>query len=551
MFAWKKYDEATIQKTHGNLSFYRDLYEGNHEDLFPRARELKAKGEVTVRLAEGGNAAERVKSPYIIANMSKIIPEITATFVSRSIGTIRSGLKVDEQANAAANADTNEQIDEAEGAINEQIVNLHDELIKQIAKNSNLGVAEHWSNVVQQQVDGGLLGIAWKDENGVTIEFKARDCYFPHPDGKGADLVEPYDVEDENGKEQNYLRVYRERIEDGSVIGKHMLFSVSRFNNTKPLDDEVTMEILGIDSVDEFFEGRSTSMMQYWANDKTFMNPLGSSVLKGQESKQDEINWLLTQQGIIFTRNGKPRIAVTKEVMSELQRLAVERYGEGNEHMVDADDLELTTLDDDGNALQVIQIDISKIGTIDNVKNLMKLMLMETQTSEKAVDFYMEGGAGATASGVAKYYDLLMTLIKSQRIAEEYTHFLQNLFTDALWLMNQDDEAVQVEPPEILSNDMIPLTKKEVLEMNASAFVAKIQSLETTLRNIYPTASDKWIEDEMTRIEQAMESDDSSTLTGGRDFISAYMDGRTERGGANAQQNATSAASGGAGNGEG
>lgn len=529
MFKWKKYDDSVVKNTHGEIHLYRDLYEGNHHLLFDRAKHLIKNGEITAQVEQGKQQAANVKTPYIVANVSKIIPEITATFVSRSIGTIRSSLKPDAEQNAAANETTDNLIDEAKGKVNEEIVHLQDELIKQIVKRSKLTVGEHWSNVVQQQVDGGLVGVPWKDDNGIYIEFKSRDVYFPHPDGNGADLTYVYEVEDDEGEAVEYLRVYRERIEGGNVTGEHFLFELNEGGEAKQLEEEEVMEILKIDSVEDYYENRSTSLIEYWANDKTFMNPLGVSVLKGQESKQDEINWTLTRNSIVFERNGKPRIAVSKEVMAELQRLAVERYGEGNEHMIDSRDMEITTLDDEGNAIQVIQIDITKIGTFENVKNYMKLMLMETQTSEKAIDFYLDGGGSASASGVSKYYDLLMTLVKSQRISEEYTQFLKNLFESALWLSNLDDKTVEIEQPEIELKDMIPTTRKELIEMNSQAYEKGVQSLETTLRNIFPAASNEWINDEIDRIEMAKESDDSSTLSGGRSFLSAYMDGRTER----------------------
>lgn len=532
LYTWKKYDDAVVTKTHGNISLYRDLYEGNHHLLFERAKDLIAKGEITSQISEGQKSAENVRTPYIVANLSKIIPEITATFVSRSIGSIRSSLKPDEEQNAAANDSTDDAIDGGQGAANEEIVDVQNELIKQVIKNSKLTVGEHWSNVVQQQVDGGLVGVPWKDDNGISIEFKARDTYFPHLDGNGTDLAFRYELEDEKGDKVEYLRVYRERIEEGSLTGQHLLFTLNDGGEANKIPDEEVLDILGIDEVETNFKGRSTSLIEYWANDKTFMNPLGVSVLKGQESKQDEINWTLTRNAIVFERNGKPRIAVSKEVMAELQRIALARYGDDTK--IDSRDLEVTTFDDDGNSLEVIQIDISKIGTFENVKNYMKLMLMETQTSEKAIDFYLDGGGGGAASGIAKYYDLLMTLIKSQRISEEYSQFLKNLIESALWLQNKDDSSILIEQPEIEIKDMIPLTRKEILEMNGAAFADGIQSLETTLKNIHPNASDQWIEDELTRIELSSESDDSATLSGGRDFIGAYMDGRTQRGTAEA-----------------
>src|SRR5699024_11769690 len=88
--------------------------------------------------------------------------------------------------------------------------------------------------------------------------------------------------------------------------------------------------------------------------------PLGTSCLKGQDGKQDEVNWTLTRNAITFERNGKPRLAVSKEVMQALMDKAQERYGDENK--IDHRDLDVTEMDEHGNAIEVIQIDITKIG---------------------------------------------------------------------------------------------------------------------------------------------------------------------------------------------
>lgn len=527
MINWRKFDEKTVEKTHGKLYFYRDLYEGNHGELFPRAMDLIAKGEITDQAIFGNQEAQRVRVPYIMLNVSKIIPEITATFVSRSIGDIKTSYKPDDAQNKAATDATDNLIDGTEDdTINGEILHLQQELIDQITKDSELTVAEHWSNIVQQQVDGGLVGVPWKDDSGITIEFKARDVYFPHADGKGADLAYHMEHEDAAGKIHNYLRVYREREVKGNLETRHFLMSVDRYKRTEEVEEEEAKEILQMDELEETFIGRSRRFIKYWANDKTFTNPLGVSVLKGQGGKQDEINWTMTRQAIIFQRNGTPRMAVSKEIFAQLQRVALDRYGDASK--IDSGDLEITTLDENGNALQIIQIDVTKIGTIENVKNLMKAMLMETQTSEKAIDFYMDGGTAGAASGIAKYYDLLMTLLKSERVQQEYIHFLKELYESALWLANQDDKGVIVEQPVIETSDFITSPEKEVVETNALAVEKGIRSVETAIRKVNKGAAEEWIEAEEERISFAKTSSDSVTLSAGPQDASFYLDNRKE-----------------------
>src|SRR5699024_392761 len=139
------------------------------------------------------------------------IAEIPAMLVSRSIGGLQSSL------HDSVTGDDIDDIEDLEGLVDtpdnegdfvtSEMVHNQQELIEQIEKNSKLKL-EHWSNVVQQQVDGGLVGVPWLDEKGLRIEFKARDVYYPHDDGMGADLV--YEIEID---EKEYLQVYRERVE--------------------------------------------------------------------------------------------------------------------------------------------------------------------------------------------------------------------------------------------------------------------------------------------------------------------------------------------------
>ncbi len=495
---WDKFDEQTIKDTHENIYFYRDLYEGDHAKLFSRARDLIEKGEIIDSLVEGPKKAQNVQTPYIIANIPKIIAEIPAMFISRSIGAITTSLSADELQIEESNDETSKLIDgPKDNTVNGEILNLQQELVKQICLNSNLA-HEHWGNIVQQQVDGGLVGVPWMDERGLRIEFKSRDVYYPHEDGLGVDLA--YDRRINN---EDYLHVYRERLEKGDLKVTHSLYKLNADRKTEEVPDELALKLLGIEDLERVYEGRSRPFVSYWANDKTFMNPLGVSCLKGQGSKQDEINWTLTRNAITFERNGKPRIAISKEVMNELRTIAFDRYGD--ETRIDHRDLEVTTFDEQGKSMEIIQIDITKIGGFQEVKNYIKLMLIETMTSEKAIDFYMDGG-GAAQSGVAKYYDLLITLMKAERIQNEYVHFLKQLIESALWIANLDDPAVVIEEPSITLTSMVPISRKELIEENMSAFEKGAQSLETTIRRNNPDASEEWIQEELMRLQEEEES---------------------------------------------
>lgn len=503
MINWEKitWSDDVITDKHGDVFTYRNLYNGKHVELFPRAKDLIDKGEITGNIEHGRARAQNVQTPYIIANVSKLIPEIPAMLVSRSIGKAKSSLvSTDKQNKSAAES----IIDGPQGdAVNDKVQDLQQEIIEQIEKNSKL-MFSHWSNIVQQQVDGGLVGVPVMDDRGLRIDFKQRDVYFDHEDERGVDLAYSRKFDD-----VDYLHVYRERVDEGNLYAENLLFKQG--GKLEPVDDETAKELLGVDTLMNVYEGRSAPFVVYWPNEATFQDRLGNSCLKNQQSKQDEINWTLTRNAITFERNGKPRIVITQEIAQALQEKAVERYGEGTEAKLDHRDLEITTFDENGKAMEIIQIDTSKIGDFSHVKNFIKLMFIETKTSEKAVDFYMDGSSSAAQSGVAKFYDLFLSIVKAEQIQAEYVYFLQQLFENCLWLAAQDQNSgIIIEEPEIQLNSMIPISKKELIEENNLALLGGAQSLETTVRRNNPHASEEWIVEEIQRIEEESKVDNAA-----------------------------------------
>lgn len=504
---WESWSDDVVSKVHGDLEYYRELYYGNHGELFQRAIDLIKDGEITDNITNGyrKNTKGNVRTPYIVANVSKLIPEIPALFVSRAIGK----LSIDQ--------DVQFKTGEAEEWLSE--------IVEEIAKDSKLTTA-HYSNILQQQIDGGIVGVPVKDENGIRIDFKKRELYFPHEDGLGCDLAYKRRLMNKDGEMQDYLHIHRERVEERNLTTEETLYSLSD-NALQPVEEEEAKWLLGVDSLTEVYVGRSRPLVCYWANEATFDYPLGLSSLLNQGNKQDEINWTLTRLGIVYERNGKPRLAISKEVMSALQQRAFERYGD--EERIDHRDLELVTIDENGRHMEVVQIDITKIGSISWVKDLMKLMFMETKTSEKAVDFYLEGGNSGAQSGVAKFYDLFISIIKAEKIANEYVEFLQELFENCLWLLAQDEgyEDTIIQRPSITINDMLPTTRKERIETEVMAKGGGIRSTERAVRNVNPTDSDASVLAEIERIEEdAASVNSNSGMSVGLNTLSAMLDHR-------------------------
>lgn len=523
MRKWDKFTDDIIEKEHGKIEFYRDLYDGKHHEIFPRAKDLITKGEVVQVLESGMHTAVKQQPPYIVANVAKLVIDIPSMLVSRAIGA--PTLDKEQTFNIPKGDGTTEQ------------KKLSD-ILQGIAERSKFPF-EHWTNISQHQTDGGIVGVVINDENGIRIDTKARDMYYPHADGLGCDLVykkEIY-VGEEGGKDkyEEFVQIHREYVEEGDLYTEELLFEMNESGQLAQIEDESEVaDLLGMETQDlkVKYEGRTRPFVEYWANDRTFRHPLGQSAIKNQESKQDEINWSLTRSAIVYQRNGKPRIAVSKSIFTELQNKAFDRHGD--ESKIDSDDLEITTYDEQGKSLEVIQVDVTKIGDISWVKDLMKLMFVETRTSEKAVDFYLDNsGGGGAQSGIAKYYDLFVSIMKSEKIATEYIHFLQSLYESALWMLQKDEgfETMEIQKPNITLKEMIPTTRNEKIEAETKAFNGGdgIQSLFQSIKELRPHWTDEQIEAEVARIEEERQSTDTNTLALKQNDVATLLGNRDKK----------------------
>jgi hypothetical protein len=516
---WTKWTEKTIRKQHGAINLYRALYDGDHAQLSERAKQLIDKGEIVDQIIKGRTVASQVKTPYLVANVCKPIVDVPAMLVSLAMGQVTTSTNEEDFAGIeSAVDDDGNPIDPLDN---------QKEMIEGIARRSNLQL-EHKTNITHHQMDGGIVGVPFDGENGIRMEFKSRDVYWPHDDGMGCDLVYELAIEDDETEEETeYLHVYRERVENETLMTDHMLFTRDKSGRLAQIEDETeVMDILGLDELHREFIGRDKPFVVYWPNNKTFTHPLGRSALHNLENKQEEINWTLTRNAIVYERNGKPRIAVSKEVFQALSDKAYERYGD--EGKIDHRDLEITTFDENGKAMEIIQIDVTKIGDLQYVKDIMKMMLMETSTSQKALDIFNE--QGGAQSGVAKLYDLFISIMKAQQIMNEYVHFLQTLFENCLWIANQDDESIVIEEPRFQIKEMIQLSRKELIDQESTAFKNGTQSLKTTVENQNPNASDEWVDDEIAQIEEGQASTDSTSILAGRQTLNSLLDNRNPNG---------------------
>lgn len=567
-YDWQRFGKDVIIDIHGDMYYYRNLYEGNHHEIFPRAINLINRGEIVDVYADDKiNSPKNVRTPYIMLNVSKIIVDVPSMFVSRSIGQVKTNHTVnsigqeemkgtenntnnaqaaennletnntDDETNVENNTQNNEKSDLFETTdtndFNAVAQDPQQATIDQIIQNSKLN---HYMNITQLQVDGGIVAVPSMRNDQISIDIKERNVYYPHDDDMGVDLVYelPQTVEEEINK-ISYVHVYTERQNGQSVTTYHRLYSRNKNNEMELviepaiIEDKLRLgERFNNGVLEKTFAGRQRLFVCYLPNNPTFMNELGNSTLKGLDGKQEEVNWTLTRTAQTFERNGKPRISIPKGTMNTLKQIAADTYGDENK--INHELLEVTEIDEvTGKSMEIHQIDTTKIGDMTYIKEIVRAMLAETQTSENAVELVKRDTANSQ-SGTAKFYDLIVSIIKSERIRNEYVEFLKDIIESALWFANKKDSSVIIERPNIMLKDMLPQPKQELSTDNIAKYNAKVQSLEETVRANNPDKSEEWVQEEIQRIEDEKSSIDSLSLTNGAMNLQQFMNNRDENG---------------------
>lgn len=524
----QRFDKEFMIEQHGDFYYYRDLYNGDHSKLFPRAINLIEKGEIVENLRYGANKGKNVTTPYIMANVCKWIVDTPTNFIVRAIGDVRTNFPADKEQAAASTKEETAMIEGTTTGIrhNTEVIDLQQETIDQITKDSRLN---HKMNITQWQVDGGIVGVPALMNGQIKILIKEKNVYYPHDDGMGCDLIYELDQNDLEAKEGiEYVHVYSEVEVDNQLVTGHRLYERDKKGElSQVFDEEFIKERIGIDELVVVFPGRKRSMVSFLSYEPTFTDPNGKSALVGMEGRQDEVNWTFTRSGQTFERNGKPRISITKDTMQALKQRAIQTYG--TDKIIDHRWLEVLEMDANGKSMEVHQVDISKIGDVSWVKDVIRTMLAETETSEAAVEFARTQTA-SNQSGTAKFYDLMTTLIKSERLMDEYIDFIQGCYEDALWIANRFNKNVKIERPLILTKDMLPTTKSESTTDNLAKLNAGAQSLEETVRQLHPDKSEEWITAELEKIGGDGTSQDSMSLQLGNMSAMNFMDNKDENG---------------------
>lgn len=263
----QKFPPPPFDEEVDQIQYFRDLYEGNHENIFPRAqsfaeqtvKSLKNQYKKSKRIYFKRNAEKLAQkhavSHYVVANFSSVIAELPADLINRSLGNI--------------SADT-----EKDNSLLEFVENV--EKVSKI--NQNI-----WAAIVQHQVDGGVAYRIRRDAKGTWFEWKPADLYFEHEDGLGADI--PW-VETRN--KDKYLRVERQRLNDNQLLIEQLVFSMDGDTVNEQIDiKEYAARYNLTIPVSQVLDNINELMCGYLPNDETLLVPRGRSCLRNIDMIQE------------------------------------------------------------------------------------------------------------------------------------------------------------------------------------------------------------------------------------------------------------------------
>jgi hypothetical protein len=455
------------------MQYYRMLYDGEHAEIFPRARQVAQQKRVIPRRVgiRSWRRAETVLSAdnqYIVANFSSLVAEVPADLLNRALGNI------------SADTETGPELEFVAGVVE--------------ASKPNEKI---WAAVTQHQVDGRIAYRARRDFSGtVWFEWVLGDLYFPHTDGRGADIawIEEWG---EGTNKQRFLRVERQRLDANGLTVKQLVFRMEKDTvmDEISIKDYATAHELDIPA-DAEFPGVKELLCGYVANDDTLVYPRGRSALRNIDGLQEEINWTITRDSIVFEKHGKPKLAIPRALWDTVANQNQRDYGG---RFVRNADLEVVSFDEKTGAVpQYITWDAKVQQSFEHVTRLIKYMLAISKTSPQAAG--LEEGKGD--SGVALLYLWIQSVIKAEAIKDKFDAGIKDAIRKCMILENAlGDASLKVANPVIEWRDMLPKADSEKDTEEIEKYSGGVQSLETTIRRMHPDWSEKAIEEEIQKIQ--------------------------------------------------
>lgn len=473
----QKFPPKPFDEDYEHIQFFRDLYEGNHKDIFPRAQEL---GKQTVRsqyklkrynhryMSTLKKKLENQSSEihYVMVNLASSVVELPADLINRSIGNISGDTETDEDLLAFVAAVTA----------------------------TSKAKSKLWPAIVQHQVDGGVAyRIRSNPSKGVWFEWKEADVYYEHEDELGADFAWVEEHADEK-----YLRVERQRIEAEGLVLSQLVYSMNGESVEQELDFTTFSQNQGLElNAITVLPGITELMCGYVPNDETLLRPRGRSALRNIVEIQEEINWTITRDSIVFEKHGKPKLAIPKRLWESVAQKNHASYGS---HFVRNADLEVVSYDENNGAVPMyITWDAQTEQSFKHVARLIEYMMSVSKTSATAIGL---GKAGGSMSAKAILYEWIQSVIKAEAIRAKFDAAMKDAYRKCILLSNTlNNTAFATGTPIIEWTDMLPKADAENDEQEAAKYEKGVQSLEATVRNLHPDWSEKAIEEEIQKIQ--------------------------------------------------
>ncbi|XKH51326.1 phage portal protein [Chryseomicrobium palamuruense] len=473
----QKFPPKPFDEDYEHMHFFRDLYEGNHKDIFPRAQEI---GKQTVRsqyklkrynyryMSSLKKKLENQSSEthYVMVNLASSVVELPADLINRSIGNISGDTETEEELLAFVGSITT----------------------------TSKAKSKLWPAIVQHQVDGGVAyRVRMSQSNTVYFEWKEADIYFEHGDGFGADFAWTEEVGDET-----YLRVERQRLEEDGLVLSQLVFAMNGEQVEKELDFTLFAEQHGIElEAITLLPGVTELMCGYVPNDETLMRPRGRSALRNIAEIQEEINWTITRDSIVFEKHGKPKLAIPKRLWDSVANHNHSNYGS---HFVRNADLEVVSYDENNGAVPMyITWDAQTEQSFKHVSRLIEYMMSVSKTAATAIGL---GKVGGTLSAKAILYEWIQSVIKAEAIRSKFDIAMKDAYRKCMVLSNAlNGTTFTVQTPVIEWKDMLPKADSENDEQEAAKYEKGVQSLESTIRNLHPDWSENAIQDEIKKIQ--------------------------------------------------
>lgn len=491
VYVKKKFPPPPFDEEVAEIHYYRHLYEGNHEEIFPRAKMIPTTDKVYKRRRNGRRGfkleAEEVSTSnvYVVANFSSLVAEVPADLINRSLGNI--------------SADSEDE--PSEGEITEPANEL--DLVTLIVKASKPN-DKIWAAVTQHQADGRIAyRVRRNDQGKLWFEWILGDQFFPHDDGMGADIAWIEEREDSRQNKHKYLRVERQRLEENMLTTKQLVFAMDGDSVVEELGiedyastwDITVPEDLELQDVDELMCGLVP-------NEETLLKPRGRSALRNVAGIQEEINWTITRDSIVFEKHGKPKLAIPRALWENVANNNQRNYGG---RFVRNADLEVVSYDEKTGAIpQYITWDAHLERSFEHVRRLIEFMLAISKTSAQAAG--LEEGRGET--GVALLYLWIQSVIKAESIKDKFDPAIKAAIRKCIILENAlGGKDFEVKDPIIEWGDMLPKAESERDTEEADKYDKGVQSLETTIRRMHPDWSEKAIEEEVKKIQEEKAAD--------------------------------------------